>query len=90
MQTADIKLEIRNFVANNFMLGRKEELQDDAALFGGILDSSGAIELVMFLQDRFNIAVEDDEVAVPENFGSVNHVVEFVEKKLHSKAAATK
>ena len=90
MQTADIRLEIRNFIAKNFMLGRKEELQDNAALFGGILDSSGAIELVMFLQDRFNITVEDDEVAVPENFGSVNQVVSFVEKKLQSKPAVAK
>jgi acyl carrier protein len=86
MQTVEIESEIRDFIINTFLYGRKESFQDNAALFGGILDSTGAIELVMFLQDRFKITVEDDEIAVPENFDSLKHVVAFVEKKIHSKA----
>ena len=39
----------------------------------------------MFLQSNFGITVEDEEVAVPENFGSVNNIVGYVEKKLLSK-----
>jgi acyl carrier protein len=42
--------------------------------------------LVMFLQERFAITVEDDEVAAPENFDSLKNVVALVERKLRSKA----
>jgi acyl carrier protein len=85
MQTAEIEREIRDFLVTNFLSGRKEALRDDAALFGGIVDSTGVVELVMFLQNRFNIVVEDDEVAVPENFESLKQVVGFVERKIHRK-----
>ena len=86
MQTAEIEREIRDFLTKNFLFGRGEALQQDTVLSGGILDSTGAIEFVMFLQNRFDITVEDDEVAVPENFGSLKQAVAFVEKKIHSKA----
>lgn len=86
MQTAEIEREIRDFLTKNYLFGRQEALQNDAALFGGILDSTGAIEFVMFLQDSFKITVEDDEVAVPENLGSIKHTVAFVEKKIKSRA----
>jgi acyl carrier protein len=86
MQTTEIESEIRDYIITNFLFGRKEALRDDAALFGGIIDSTGAIELVMFLQNHFNITVEDDEVGVPENFGSLKQVVAFVERKLDRKA----
>ncbi len=86
MQTAEIESEIRDYIITNFLFGRKEALRDDTALFGGIIDSTGAIELVMFLQNHFNITVEDDEVGVPENFGSLKQVVAFVERKLGRKA----
>ncbi len=86
MQTTEIESEIRDYIITNFLFGRKEALRDDAALFGGIIDSTGAIEIVMFLQNHFNITVEDDEVGVPENFGSLKQVVAFVERKLGRKA----
>jgi len=86
MQTAEIEREIRGFVVQHFLFGRAESLQDDAALFGGVIDSTGAIELVMFLQERFTITVEDEEVAAPENFDSLKNVVALVERKLRSKA----
>ncbi|MFZ0198228.1 MAG: acyl carrier protein [Candidatus Sulfotelmatobacter sp.] len=85
MQTTEIDQEIRDFLVNNFLFGRADSLRDDASLLGGVIDSSGAIELVMFLQERFGITVEDAEVALPENFDSVKNVVAFVEKKLRSK-----
>jgi len=86
MQAADIEREIRGFLVDNFLFGRADQLQDDASLLGNVIDSTGAIELVSFLQDRFGIAVEDEEVAVPENFASVRNLVAFVERKLAAKA----
>jgi acyl carrier protein len=81
MQTTDITQEIRGFLAANFLSGRDEKLSNDEALLGNVVDSTGVVELVTFLQERFNITVEDDEVT-SENLGSVRNAVSFVEKKL--------
>lgn len=86
MQTIEIEREIRDFLIKNFLFGRADALRDDAVLMGNVIDSTGAIELVMFLQERFGITVEDEEVAAPENFDSLKNVVALVDKKLHSKA----
>jgi len=82
MQKAEIEQDIRGFLVNTFLFGRAEALGDSAAPLGGVIDSTGAIELVVFLEDHFGITVEDDEVAVPENFGSLKSLASFVEKKL--------
>jgi acyl carrier protein len=81
----EIEREVRNFLITTFLFGRAEALGDDGALLGQVIDSTGTVELVVFLQDRFGITVEDDEVAVPENFDSVKNVVNYVERKLQNK-----
>jgi len=85
MQTTDIEREIRSFLVNNYLFGRSEALRDDESLLDNVIDSTGVLELVVFLQESFAIVVEDDEV-VPDNLESVKAVVEYVEKKLRSKA----
>jgi len=84
VQTTDIKQEIRAFVTQNFLMGSSEALNDDAPLLGNVIDSTGVIELIVFVQERFVISVEDEEV-MTDNFGSVKNVVAFIEKKLRSK-----
>ena len=84
MQTTDIEQEIRSFLTENFLHGRSEVLNDDAALLGNVIDSTGVIELIVFVQERFTIAVDDEEVTT-ENLGSVKNVVAFIEKKLRAK-----
>jgi len=86
MDRTEIEREVRNFLINTFLFGRAEALRDDGSLLGEVIDSTGAVELVIFLQERFGITVQDDEVAVPENFDSVKNVVGYVERKLQSKA----
>ena len=88
MSTSDIEHEIRSFLINNFLFGRAEALADNAALLGGVIDSTGAIELVIFLQDKFGITIEDEEMAVPENFDSLSNLVTFVETKLRNNTGA--
>jgi len=85
MQTAEIGQEIRTFLVDNFLFGRSEELRDDAPLLGDVIDSTGVVELVVFLQERFEITVGDDEVTT-ENLGSVQNAVAFIQKKLVHKA----
>jgi acyl carrier protein len=84
MQTVDIEQEIRTFITENFLIGRSEALSDDVPLLGNVIDSTGVIELIVFVQERFTISVEDEEV-MTDNFGSVKSVVTFIERKLRSK-----
>ena len=83
-QTADIEQEIRKFLTENFLFGRSEALNDDVPLLGNVIDSTGVIELIVFVQERFTIAVDDEEVTT-DNLGSVKKVVAFIEKKLAAK-----
>jgi acyl carrier protein len=87
MQTTDVEREIRSFLVNNYLFGRSEALRDDESLLDNVIDSTGVLELVVFLQDTFAITVEDEEVA-PDNLESVRAVVAFVEKKLRDKVEA--
>jgi len=82
MSMTEIEQEIRNYLVNTFLFGRADALREDGSLLGNVIDSSGAIELVIFLQERFAITVEDEEIAVPENFDSVKNIAALVARKL--------
>jgi acyl carrier protein len=81
MNATDIDRDIRSFLIDNFLFGRAEELRDGEPLQGNVIDSTGALELVAFLQGHFAIIVEDEEM-IPENLESVNSVVAYVARKL--------
>jgi acyl carrier protein len=53
---------------------------DDSFLEGGLIDSTGVLELVLFVEETFGIKVEDEEL-IPDNFDSVNRIVEFAKSK---------
>ena len=78
----DIRSEIRNFILDNFMMGRDEsELADkDSLLDKGIIDSTGVLELVSFIEETFEFAIDDEEL-VPENLDSIENLVNFINKK---------
>ncbi len=78
----DIKTDIRNFILDNFMMGKNpEQLTDsDSLLEIGIIDSTGVLELVNFIEENFGFAIEDDEL-VPENLDSVDQLVKFIDRK---------
>jgi acyl carrier protein len=84
MQTIDIEREIKSFLATTFLFGRAEDLPDDQSLLGNVIDSTGVLKLVSFLEERFGITVEDEDV-VPENLNSVKTVVAYVTRKQGSK-----
>jgi acyl carrier protein len=81
MQKVEIEREIRNFLVEHFLSGHAEKLRDDGSLLGNVVDSVGVLDLVSFLQDRFKITVDDEDV-VPSNLDTVNHLVAFVARKL--------
>ncbi len=80
--------EVREFVINNFLFGDRAPLQDDKSfLDSGIIDSTGMLELIMFLETTYNIKIEPEEM-LPENLDSVNRVVAFVTRKLSTTPVA--
>jgi len=75
---------IRNYIVENFLFGDDSGLVDDSSfLEEGIMDSTGALEMVDFLEKEFSIKVEDEEFS-PENLDSINNVVGFLNRKLNS------
>jgi acyl carrier protein len=78
-----MKDKIRTFIVENFLFGQDEGLKDDTSfLDGGIIDSTGILELVNFLEEQFAIKVDDEEL-VPENLDSIINVVAYLEKKFN-------
>jgi acyl carrier protein len=76
--------QIRSHILDGFLFTSDSGcLRDDASLLeDGIIDSTGVLELVMFVQESFGISVEYDEI-VPENFDSVAALADYVARKLH-------
>jgi acyl carrier protein len=78
-----VKTLIRDFVLESFLFtDDAEQLPPDASfLEEGIVDSTGVLELVMFVEEAFNITVDDEEI-VPENFDSVDRLARYVQRKV--------
>ena len=55
------------------------------AFEGGILDSTGVLEVVAFLEDELDVKVSDEEM-IPENFASIARITAFVDRKRHAMA----
>ena len=79
---SETKSEIRGFIIENFLFGNADGLKDDTSfLEEGVIDSTGVLELVTFLEEDFGITVEDEEL-IPENLDSINNVNAYLERKL--------
>jgi acyl carrier protein len=72
---------VRQFIRENFYIGNPDALADNASLLDhGIVDSTGILEVVAFLEKTFAIRVEDADM-VPENLDTVAGIVAYVERK---------
>lgn len=74
--------KIRKFIVENFLFGEAQAglTDDDSFLEKGIIDSTGILELVAFLEESFGIKIEDEEL-IPENLDSFNSLIGFINKK---------
>lgn len=73
--------QIREFIINDFLFGDQGELTNDTSfLDSGIIDSTGILEVITFLEETFEISVNDDEL-LPENLDTVNNIVRFIVQK---------
>ena len=78
----EINAQIQNFIAHNLLFSDNGFAydDDDSFLQEGIVDSVGVMDLVSFVEENFNIAVDDHEI-VPDNFDSVNKLADYVRSK---------
>ena len=82
MIKSKVKEVLFKFINENFAKESGTVLDsDDLLLEKGIIDSTGLLELVAFIEMTFKIRVEDEEI-IPDNFDSINELVYFVESKL--------
>lgn len=77
-----IRQQVRHFILTNYLFTDDEQRLVDAESLSenGTMDSTGILELIMFLEETFGIKVADDEM-IPANLDSVSNVVGFVERK---------
>jgi acyl carrier protein len=77
-----IKAKLRSYIEDNFIMGaRSTPLADgDSFLDHHVLDSTGFLELVTFLEETYAIRVEEDEM-IPENLDSLNSLMQFLTRK---------
>lgn len=74
--------KIRSFIFDNFLFDANEDaLQNDTSFIGqGVVDSTGILELVDWLEQEFNMSVEDEEL-IPTNMDSVNLLSAYIIRK---------
>ena len=74
-----IQAELTDFVVNNYLFGdaARAPRDEDSLVEGGVIDSTGILELIEFLESHFGIAVSESET-VPQNLGSIANLTKFV------------
>ncbi len=79
---SDMKNKVKEFIIENFLFGNANGLRDDTSfLEEGIIDSTGILELINFLEENFSITVKDEEL-IPENLDSINNVNAYLARKM--------
>jgi acyl carrier protein len=82
VKVMQIEEKIRNYIAQNILFSKNSYPYEDHVSFleEGIVDSTSVLELVMFVEDQFNISVEDHEIT-PDNFDSVASLGDYIRRK---------
>lgn len=88
MTSDEINEQTRAFLLENFIFDPSSQVGDDDSLMGnGVIDSTGILEVIMWVEQNFGVHVEDAEV-LPDNFDSVNCISRYVERKVSDKTTA--
>jgi acyl carrier protein len=77
-----VEQKVRSFILENFMFSNDESAlnSEESLLDKGVIDSTGVMELVAFLEDEYKFRINDEEL-IPENLDSVRNIVTFVDSK---------
>jgi len=85
--TDKINAAVREFIAENFLFRADADLDDNQSLLeSGVIDSTGVLEVIAFLEQMFGISIADDEI-VPENLDSIANMTRYLASKLPAAAA---
>jgi len=77
----NIQKTFRNFIIENFLFQGDDNLKEHTSfLENGIIDSTGVLELVAFIEETYGISVDDDEI-VPENLDSISNITKYIQRK---------
>jgi acyl carrier protein len=89
LKVETVAADIKGFIVDNFLFGQVGGgIADDQSLLEtGLIDSTGLLELVAFVEERYSISVGDREL-VPENLDSLRNISQFVARKLQAAAAS--
>ncbi|MBC8184866.1 acyl carrier protein [candidate division KSB1 bacterium] len=77
-----VDVQVRDFVNENFLFGNTNVTfnNNDSFIEKGIIDSTGVLELVSFVEEKFNFRVNDEEI-IPDNLDSITNLTTFIQKK---------
>jgi acyl carrier protein len=82
-----IEQQLREFISANFLYGQEAMIRPDESLLeGGIIDSTGMLEMIAHLEDTYGFSIDDHEL-VPDNLDSLQNLVAFVQRKQQEKLA---
>ena len=78
----DVEKEIRDFIVGNFLFGNREKLPADDISFlqDGLIDSTGILEVISFIEEKFRIRVGDNGL-LPGSLDSVRCLADFIVRK---------
>ncbi len=75
--------EIREFIVENFLFGDDNGLDEDTSFLDeGIIDSTGVLELISFLEEKYNFSIDEEEL-LPENLDSLKNLDQFLKQKFN-------
>ena len=78
---------VKEFIVENFLFGEEGQIELETDFFEkGIIDSTGVIELVSYIEETFGVSIDDDEL-IPENLSSLKNIGEFLQQKTDQKVA---
>lgn len=85
VETAELRIireQVRDFITQNFLFAGGPRLEDDVSLLErDIVDDTGMLELVLFVEEIYGLSVPEEEL-LPDNFDTVNSIAAYVVRKL--------
>jgi acyl carrier protein len=82
MERQLISEKVEQFISAQFIFDQERKItRDDSLLETGTIDSTGILEMVLFLEEAFSIKIDDEDL-IPDNLDSINRIANFVDGKL--------
>lgn len=83
LESTSILDRVSDFLLENFLFGERERMPDpaDSLIETGIIDSTGILELIEFIESEFGVAIREEET-IPKNLDGLDNIAAFIERKL--------